>query len=217
MYRMVISEFDKVLINSEEAISQNSIISIDNIRKKNVLFCIMTDRGVGDIISYNRDFPFIDYIIAYNGAVIYDVSRSKVIYSKSIPKIIVSNITSKFSDYNILAFYKDRVDVIDTTSDIYQLCIECKSNKNARSILDEINKLELNISAYIREYNGKYSVLITSKSKDFAIKKLSKESKIPLKDIAYIGTDKDKNDFTDLGLFTTANGGIGKLLDKIFK
>lgn len=239
MYKMVISEFDRVLINSDEAISQKNIISIDGVRKRGVLFCIMTDRGLDDIISYNRDFPFIDYIILYNGAVIYDVSSNKEIYLKSIPKGIINKIISKLSSYKILAFYKDRVDNLNMTSDIYQLQIDCKNSRDVKSVCKILDNLDLNISTFIRKDNGKYYILINSKTraKNLSIRRLARECKIKLGDIIYIGREmEDEEIFKNVGLAVTDGSsdnrlikcaddvfysleydGIEKLLDKNFK
>ena len=63
MYKVVVSEFDRTLINSEEAISSSTVMEIDRIRNMGCLFCISTDRFLSDILSYNRDFIFTDYII----------------------------------------------------------------------------------------------------------------------------------------------------------
>ena len=68
MYKLVVSGFDNVLINSDEAISTSTILEIDRVRNNEVLFAILCDRGYKEVLEYNKDFSFVDYIISCNGA-----------------------------------------------------------------------------------------------------------------------------------------------------
>ena len=60
MYKLVVSDFFGTLINSEEAISLSTMIELDKIRNKGVLFCITTSKSARIVIDYDKDFPFID-------------------------------------------------------------------------------------------------------------------------------------------------------------
>ena len=64
MYKMVVSDFDGTLIDEYEAISLSTMLEIDKVRKDKVVFVIVTERCLSDILYYNRDFSFIDYIVA---------------------------------------------------------------------------------------------------------------------------------------------------------
>ena len=72
MYKMVVSEFSNTLIDSEEAIPHSTMIEIDRLRRDNIIYTISSDDPFYMINEYNKDFPFIDYIVGYNGGVIYD-------------------------------------------------------------------------------------------------------------------------------------------------
>ena len=132
MYKLVVSSFDNTLINSEEAISTSTMIKLDEIRNKGVIFGISTNRCYKDVLSYNRDFPFIDYIIAYNGAYVYDVKKEKTLFKKSLLIGNVKKIYNKFKDYKLL-FYTD-TDIYDdlnaiNDNKVYKIKIICNESE----------------------------------------------------------------------------------------
>ncbi|MBQ9018728.1 MAG: HAD hydrolase family protein [Bacilli bacterium] len=92
MIKMVVSSFYNTLINKEEAIDMSTMLEIDRIRNEKVLFTISTNGLYKEILDYNKDFPFVDYIISLNGSYIYDVLKDKCIYKQKIAKIDVKKI-----------------------------------------------------------------------------------------------------------------------------
>ena len=79
MYKLFVSDFYKTLLDSDDAINLSTMVEIDRIRKNGCLFVIATGSLLSSVLDYNRDFPFIDYIIACNGSYTYDVNRQKVL------------------------------------------------------------------------------------------------------------------------------------------
>ena len=65
MFKLIISDFKDTLIDREESISTDTIISIDNYRRNSGLFSICTDLGIDEVLYYDKSFHFIDYIIRY--------------------------------------------------------------------------------------------------------------------------------------------------------
>ena len=148
--RMLISSFYNTLINKEEAISFSTMLEIDKLRKKDILFSICTSRSHEEVLYYNHDYPFIDYIISYNGNYIYDVKKKKNIYKNPLKKTLIRKVEEIFKDKKII-YYKDN-------KDIYKLEIKIK-----RKELDLINELEnLNIYTSIFILNKDYYIEITN-------------------------------------------------------
>lgn len=58
MYKMIVSDFDGTLIDSDEAIPLSTMVEIDRIRKLGVKFVVATGRILKSVLDYNRDFPF---------------------------------------------------------------------------------------------------------------------------------------------------------------
>ena len=84
MYKMIVSDFDGTLIDSDEAIPLSTMVEIDRIRKLGVKFVVATGRILKSVLDYNRDFPFLDYVISCDGAYVYDVSNRKTLYKKPL-------------------------------------------------------------------------------------------------------------------------------------
>ena len=97
MYKLLVSDFDGTLVGEELAISFPVVLAIDKIRReKKVLFAIATSRCLGDILYYNRDFSFLDYVVVSNGAVVYDVNKEKILFKKSVLVSMVKKIYNTF-------------------------------------------------------------------------------------------------------------------------
>ena len=64
MYKLFVSDFDGTLIDSDEAIPLSTMVEIDRIRKLGVKIVITTGRILKSILEYNKDFPFLDYVIS---------------------------------------------------------------------------------------------------------------------------------------------------------
>lgn len=238
MYKLVVSSFDNTLINSEEAISTSTMIKLDEIRNKGVIFGISTNRCYKDVLSYNRDFPFIDYIIAYNGAYVYDVKKEKTLFKKSLLIGNVKKIYNKFKDYKLL-FYTDTDIYSDLNAindnKVYKIKIICNESE-FNLISKELDKLNLDIIYYMNNDYDSYFIEIFRRSvnKLIGIEKICNK-KISLDNVLYIGydnTDLDvfKNvgyssivangnlelkDYVDSVTFSNDEKGVEKLLNKM--
>ena len=205
MYKMIVSDFCGTLINSEEAISLSTMLELDRIRKDGVLFCITTSKSVRIVKDYNRDFPFIDYIVAFNGSYIYDLNNEEVLYDKSISSGVVKKLYKMFSDKdlcfytldfcNYIGAYKDKDYselLIDTASfidenkkSIYKVSIHLSTLKEAKSIIKKIKDNEIKVDTYLIEEDNHFIVEITNSlnNKMKAIEKIAKKHKIKMKDV----------------------------------
>ncbi len=161
MYKVLISDFEDVLIDKEDAIPLSTMLALDKVRGDKVAFGVTSTRGFQNVLDYNRDFPFIDYIILFDGAYFYDVNRKKTIVDQKISLTTTKRINKICSDYNI-CFYT--LDYCNCTKDllpiesarligdfkvfsefhkdsIYKIEIIC-SKKNQGSLIDELKKIK---------------------------------------------------------------------------
>ena len=156
MIKMIVCSFHNVLINKEEAIPATTMLEIERLRNKKTLFVIATNGLYDEVLEYNKDFPFIDYIISLNGSCIYDVQNNKEIYKK---KITVSNLTkiSNILDDIPYSYYtnnKKYRSTKETEEDIYKIEILLSKIKDT-AILEELEKLKVNTSI-LKRGNRKY-------------------------------------------------------------
>lgn len=203
MYKMIVSDFCGTLIDSEEAISVSTMLELDRVRKDGIIFCITTSKSVRIVNDYNKDFPFVDYIVAFNGSYIYDVNNNCVIYDKCISNSNVKKIYKMFSDKslcfytldycNYIGAYKDKdysellIDannfIDENKKGIYKISIHVDSLKEAKSILKEL--CDVKICAYIIEDDDHYVIEITNSTidKKKAVLKIAKLCSIKMDDV----------------------------------
>lgn len=218
MYKLVVSSFDKTLIDDDFAIPISTVLTIDSIRRRGCKFVVATNRGVSFIKEYIKDVNFIDYIASLNGSYIYDVMREKVIYDKRITLEIIRKIIKKYKDTvcNIYlctdhskCILKDKIinkdDIIIRdfedfikNNKVYKIEIHTPNNKTCKKIEKEIKEMDIPICMNVGEYEDKdYLVEITANNinKCSAIEKICNIEKISLSDVLFIGSS-----YNDLSL-----------------
>ncbi len=230
MYRMIVCDFDKTLIDDDLAIPISTVLTIDEIRRKNYKFTVATGRGINYILDYIKDVNFIDYIISLNGSYIYDVINEKVIYEKSITKTIIKKIISKYKKNYKICLYtdhskcvlenasNDEIIIRDITdflknNKIYKVEIHTKTSKQRKELKNQIDEMNLNINTNLQEYTKEdYLVEFTANniSKYTATIKISKKEKIKNEEIIAIG-----DSYNDIELIK--NVGYGVSMDNAIK
>lgn len=165
MIKMVVSSFYNALIDQEDAIPTSTMLEIERIRKKGILFCVATNRSYQDVLEYNRDFPFIDYIISLNGSYIYDVEKEKCLSKNKLTTATIKKMKTIFGNYPIKFYTEDKVlkDIVDIeNTSVYKIEVEIEDEK-------EKEKLQkINVETSIFEYQGKkYLEVISNKSSMF--------------------------------------------------
>lgn len=183
MIKMVVSSFFNTLIDYEEAIPSSTMIEIDRIRNKKILFSVCTNRDYREVLDYNRDFPFIDYIISLNGSYVYDVKNSKCLFSKKITETNINKINKLFDGYKIKYYTEDKVLKKYNHEDIYKIEVEIKDEKE----IEKLTKINLNYSIF--NYNKKmYLEFVNSRVSMFSgVDQLSLRCGIKLKEVLVIG------------------------------
>ena len=231
MYKMLVTDFDGTLLDKDEAIPLSTMLEVDRIRKNGILLTIATGRVMESVLEYNRDFPFIDYIISCSGAYIYDVKKNKVVYKKNIMASIIKKIKKLCDDYDICFctdkyWYllkgrntvdrklEDREILItdfnafyeENKTNIYKIEILCdkkKARDNIYSTLEELNlKIFLNKVLYT---NKQYGIEITMSDidKNLGVEKICKLTKINTDSVIAIG-----DDISDLSMIKSAGMGV---------
>ena len=190
MTRMVISSFYNTLINSEESIETSTMLEIDRIRSKNILFTIITNRHLKEILYYNRDFPFIDYVISLNGAHVYDLTNNKCIIENHLDKNIVSKIRKLFPNNRIIYYTEENEFEEQPNEKVLKIEIEVSKKE-----LKLINNLKQeNIYTSILKYDNKYYIEITKNSIEESIIKILNKLKINKSEVvSIIGNESEKD------------------------
>jgi len=193
MIKMVVSSFYNTLIDKEEAIPTSTMLEIERLRSKGIIFAVCTNRLYQEVLDYNRDFPFLDYIISLNGGYIYDVGKGKCLSKNKITSSSLSKIKKLFEEYPITYYTENQAITKETElgdKNIYKIEIEIQTE-------EEKEKLQkLNVESSILYYQDKKILEITSnKSSMFSgVDQVALKTGSNLKDI--IGICANESDYS---------------------
>jgi hypothetical protein len=190
MIKMVVSSFYNTLINDEEAIPTSTMLEIERIRKKGIVFSVCTNRLYKDILEYNKDFPFIDYIVSLNGAYIYDVKREKYLSKKKITATTVKKLVNIFSGYKVLFYSEDNVyeDYNETLDkEIYKLEIEVDKKEDVE---EKLQKQKVNYSFFYINNKCYLEIISNSSSMFSGVDKIALKCNLTLDSILTISANE---------------------------
>ncbi len=185
MIKMVACSFYNTLIDKEDAIAMSTMLEIDKIRNKNIKFVVLTNRSINEVLYYNKDFPFIDYIISFNGNCILDVNKNKIIYKDYLNKSKIREILNKYKDRKIYLYSDNKI--LDRTNytdfNIYKIEIELKKK--------DLKNLNSNYSVF--KYRNKTYLEVNSNNNYIGMMKLLKSLGIAKEEVLLIiGNESEK-------------------------
>lgn len=209
MVKMVVSDFWGTLIDREEAIPLSTMLELDRVRKMGVIFSVTTSNSAKRIAEYNHDFPFIDYIVAFNGSYVYDLVRDKVLYKKGLSVTVIKKIIKMFGKYDLAFYtedycnytgkYKDEyfsealIDIdnflVENKKNIYKIKIYFENGKVANAAYKEVcSKIEA--CCFIKRENDYYILEVTNNSdtKLTGVMKIAKKNKFDIEDVLVIAS-----------------------------
>ena len=103
---LIVSDADKTLFATFEPVLDTEAVNVINEVRKKDKFCLSTGRVLGNAYRINEKYQFLDYIIASNGAVIYDVASKTIIAHREIQRDYVNKIielaNNKFYKFNLV-------------------------------------------------------------------------------------------------------------------
>ena len=182
MIKLLVTSFYNTLINKEDAIPMSTMLELDRVRKKRVSFVVTTNRLNDEVLYYNQDYPFIDYIISLNGNYIYDVENSVCLYKNPLDEGTINEIEKRYSNHTILYYTENKYYLKRPKEKIYKIEIKLK-----RKELSNENELDdLGIKTSILKIGRGYFLEITNHSTYEGIIKLSEMISIFNDEIASI-------------------------------
>ena len=113
MYKLIAVDLDGTLLNQYGEVTENSKRVIKNVTRKGMQVVIASGRSIDSIKNISKEIGASKYIIAGNGAVVYDIKEDKIIYENYIPfnkALNIINICEENSIfYNVLYYYKENL------------------------------------------------------------------------------------------------------------
>ena len=128
MYKLVVADLDGTMLNSYGEVTDNTKRVINETIKKGIDVMIASGRTMDSIKPIAKEIGSNKYIIAGNGAMVYDIQNDEVIYENYIPKQKALSIMKMCEDnsisynvytnktivteslrYNVLYYYKENL------------------------------------------------------------------------------------------------------------
>ncbi len=171
MIKMVVSDMDGTLLNSNLEISQENLNAINDLREKGIRFCIATGRPEQLLKEYIDPLRMEDPIIMYNGSVIGHPFQKEKLYELKLDKEDVKSIIEYCEENDIICMPYSKDKIISKPN--YRVDFFEERNKN----LEEKNKTVFedirDIDKIINENNINKILLIENDKEKYAkIKKM---------------------------------------------
>lgn len=187
MKKMVVCTFENTLIDDEESISMKTMLEIDRLRNSGYLFTTISGNDLDYVLSYNRDFPFLDFIVFFDGAGIFDTKLNKVIFKRQINYNMIKKIIDACFDYDIYAytaFQKIKInsidDIVNYKKDILRIDI---FGKNITSLYKKLIALDLDINITKTDHIK----ILSNCSRCFSVDTICMKKKIDISNCFVIG------------------------------
>jgi len=181
MKRLIIINFN-ALLDEEEAIPVSIMLEIERIRKKGIVFSVYTANTYQEVLDYNRDFPFLDYIISLNSSHLFDVKEDKAILNEVLTSNIVNEITKLYSKHDIYFFNSKKLVSSLKEENIYKVLI--KYNKRIRK--QDLEKLKVKTTSVSSEDSNYLEITSKRGTLSRCIEKIITKEQISAKDVILI-------------------------------
>lgn len=113
MYKVICSDLDGTLLNTESCLSAENAKAIDSLLEKGITFVPTTGRTIAELPEEIRNHKSIRYYIYSNGAGIYDKKENKS-YEKLVSNEKIKEIMKVLNSYKVLLLcHTDRYVYLD--------------------------------------------------------------------------------------------------------
>jgi len=150
MIKMVISDMDGTLLNSDLKISDENLKAIAKLREKGIRFCIATGRPEQLVKEYIEPLKMEDPMILYNGSVIGHPFLDKTIYELKLEKNDVREIMEYCEKENMIYMPYTKEKIISKPN--YRVDFFEKRNqllmKKDRCIFEDIRDIDEIVNNY---------------------------------------------------------------------
>lgn len=127
MYKLVAIDLDGTMLNSYGIVTENTKKIIQNTIQKGTEVIIASGRPIDSIKAIAEEIGSKKYLIAGNGALIYDIQKEQIIYDKFLPKQKVLEII-KICEENSIAYNIYTEQTVLTTALKYNVLYYQKEN-----------------------------------------------------------------------------------------
>ena len=190
MYKLITIDIDGTLLNSNGEISEENKSAISKAINNGVEVVLASGRIINSIKTIANELGANNYLIAGNGALVYDIKNEKILYSNYIKRQKVLEI-AKICEQNSIFYTISTEDTIITKSLNYNVLFYASENlKNEQNKRINITVVQ-DIIKYLDEYEKEDFLKITVCDSDKIVfsrilEKLKKIKNVDVLDISHI-------------------------------
>ncbi len=101
---LFVSELEETLLNDKEEVPSYSRVELNRMIERGANFTIFTERTVAEVMEFVKEVPLKLPVIAFHGAVLYDVEKKEILRKKIMDKEIVKSIQELLREEKICCF-----------------------------------------------------------------------------------------------------------------
>lgn len=156
MYNLIAIDLDGTLLNSNGVVSNETKETLQKIKDKDIKIVLASGRMIDSIKSISNEIGEQKYLIAGNGAILYDIEKQEILYKKYLKKEKVLDVI-KICEENSIYYNIYTENELLTTSLKYNVLYYHKENANR----EEKDRMKISI------VNNMYDYVLNSQRDDY--------------------------------------------------
>ena len=156
MYNLIAIDLDGTLLNSNGIMSNETKETLQKINDKDIKIVLASGRMVDSIKTISNEIGNQKYLIAGNGAIVYDIEKQEILYKNYLKKEKVLDVI-KICEENSIYYNIYTENELLTTSLKYNVLYYHKENVNR----EEKDRMKISI------VNNMYEYVLNSKRDDY--------------------------------------------------
>lgn len=156
MYNLIAIDLDGTLLNSNGIISHETKETLQKIKDKDIKIVLASGRMVDSIKTISNEIGNQKYLIAGNGAIVYDIEKQEILYKNYLKKEKVLDVI-KICEENSIYYNIYTENELLTTSLKYNVLYYYKENANR----EEKDRMKISI------VNDMYDYVLNSQRDDY--------------------------------------------------
>lgn len=204
MYKLVAIDLDGTMLDSYGEISENTKRVLKETMQKGTKIIIASGRTIDSIKAIANEISADKYIIAGNGAIIFDTQKNNIIYEKYIPKSKALNIIKICEDNSITySVYTNKTIVADSLK--YNILYYYKQNLKKKPSKRTSVTIVPNIYDYVKNMDDEkvMKIFICDKHKSIfnsILKRFSEIDDVEILDVSHMSRKIISNGSKDIAL-----------------
>lgn len=168
MYKLIAIDLDGTLLNSKGLISDKNKEAIKKAQSEGIEVILASGRSKDSVKNFALEINSNKYLIAGNGALVYDIQKDKEIYDKSIKKKDILKILKICEDNSIFYSLHTKYTILTKSLNYSPLVYHSENLKKSDDKKTSINVIP-NLYDYVKNNNREKYLKVTIQDSDKSI------------------------------------------------